>query len=134
MLHRLVALCVGLAALGCFATTGWAVDPAGTYAYKEKGYKGTMVIEHSGPGFTFTFKTISTGNGQECDFQTYETPVDQGGGRTDDALPAKGGTTDDGIRFTIAFKGKEAVVDVASRGGECGMSGNFGGTYLKTSK
>ncbi len=133
MLKRVVAICIGLAVLGG-ASVGWAVNPAGTYTYREKGYKGTMVIEQMGPGFTFVFKTTSTSNGQECDFQTYETPVDQGGGREDDALPAKGGTEDDGIKFAIAFKGNEAMADVESRGGECGMSGNFGGKYLKKSK
>ena len=134
MLKRMVAIIIGLAALGGLASTGWAVNPAGTYTYQEKGYKGTMVIKQMGPGFTFAFKTTSTSNGQECDFQTYETPIDQGGGRKDDDLPAKGGTEDDGIKFTIAFKGNEAVVDVESRGAECGMSGNFSGKYLKKKK
>ena len=66
-----------------------------------------------------------------CDFETYETPMDQGGGRVNDDLPAKGGTEDDGIKFTISFKGDAAVVNMESKGGECGMSGYFGGSYRK---
>ncbi|GAB7078794.1 hypothetical protein JCM14635_04670 [Megalodesulfovibrio paquesii] len=124
----------GVLMLGCFASAGWAINPAGTYVYQEKGYTGTMVIEQQGPGFVFTFNTTSKSNGQQCDFQTYETPMDQGGGREDDDLPAKGGTEDDGIKFTIAFEGNKAVVDVESKGEECGMSGYFGGVYLKKTK
>ena len=66
-----------------------------------------------------------------CDFETYETPIDQGGGRVDDSLPANGGTTEDEIRFTISFQGDKAIIDVESKGFECGMSGFFGGTYVK---
>jgi hypothetical protein len=104
---------------------------AGRYTYVEPGYEGTMTIAQMGPGFVFKFKTKSKSNGQMCDFQTYETPVDQGGGRVNDDLPAKGGTEDDGIKFAISFKGDTAVVDMESKGGECGMSGYFGGTYRK---
>jgi hypothetical protein len=104
---------------------------AGTYQYVQQGYSGTMTIRQMGPGYVFTFNTTSKSNGQMCDFQTYETPVHQGGGRIDDDLPAHGGTADDGIKFTISFTGNTATVDVESKGEECGMSGYFGGNYVK---
>jgi hypothetical protein len=88
------------------------MDVEGTYNYVEQGYSGTMTITQMGPGFVLTFNTTSNGNGQMCDFETYETPIDQGGGRIDDDLPAHGGTEDDGIKFTISFEGNAAVVDV----------------------
>lgn len=111
-----------------------AQDVAGKYKYTEKGYTGTLVIKHMGPGFTFKFNTSSKSNGQMCDFETYETPIDQGGGRVDDDLPANGGTREDGIKFKISFSKNTATVDVESKGAECGMSGYFGGTYVKVSK
>jgi hypothetical protein len=109
-------------------------DVAGKYKYTEKGYTGTMVIKHMGPGFTFKFNTSSNSNGQMCDFETYETPIDQGGGRVDDDFPANGGTQEDGIKFKISFSKNTATVAVESKGAECGMSGYFGGTYVKLSK
>lgn len=130
--HLVIALTAAL--LLCWAPASFALDAAGTYSFREKGYKGTMVIKRMGQGFTFTFKTQDLRNAQMCDFTTFETPIDQGGGRTDDTLPAHGGTKDDGIAFAIAFSGTTATVTVDSKGGECGMSGYFGGKYVKTSK
>lgn len=122
-----------LAALGVMlaASSALAADVTGKYGYQEKGYTGSMVIKSQGPGFVFTFKTKSTSNGQMCDFTTFETPVDEGGGRDDDAKPAHGGTKDDGIKFAIKFSGNTATIDVDSKGSECGMSGYFGGKYVK---
>lgn len=129
---RLLAVCLAVAAFGLLHVGDClAKDVTGRYEYNAPGYKGTMTISRMGPGFAFKFKTTSLSNGQMCDFTTYETPIDEGGGRVDDTLPAKGGTKDDGIKFTITFKGDTAVVDAKSNGSECGMSGNFGGTYRK---
>ena len=124
----LAAVAISLALAGACEAKG----VTGRYTYVEPGYEGTMTISQMGPGFVFKFKTKSKSNGQMCDFQTYETPMDQGGGRVNDDLPAKGGTEDDGIKFAISFKGDTAVVDMESKGGECGMSGYFGGSYRKT--
>jgi len=129
---RKVCLAVGVAVI-VLGLSGvcFAKGVEGRWTYTEPGYEGTMTIAQMGPGFVFKFKTKSKSNGQMCDFETYETPMDQGGGRVDDDLPAKGGVEDDGIKFTIAFKGDTATVDVESKGDECGMSGYFGGTYRK---
>lgn len=125
-------LTAGLAVmLTGFAGVCAAGGVEGRWTYTEPGYEGSMTISRMGPGFVFKFKTKSKSNGQMCDFETYETPIDQGGGRVDDDVPAKGGTSDDGITFAIAFKGDTATVDVESKGDECGMSGYFGGTYRK---
>jgi len=125
-------LAAGLAVAVCGMTgLGLAKGVEGRWTYVEPGYEGTMTIAHMGPGFVFKFKTTSKSSGQMCDFETYETPVDQGGGRVDDDLPAKGGVEDDGIKFTISFKGDSATVDVESKGDECGRSGYFGGAYRK---
>lgn len=114
------------------STAPYAANPTGKYAYVEKGYRGSMVIKQQGPGFLFKFKTTSNANGQMCDFETYETPIDQGGGRVDDDKPANGGTKEDGIKFKITFSGNTATVDVSSKGDECGMSGYFGGKYVRS--
>lgn len=127
-------LAAGLAAVAISLSLGGvcqAKGVAGRYTYVEPGYEGTMTISQMGPGFVFKFKTKNKSNGQMCDFQTYETPMDQGGGRVNDDQPAKGGDKDDGIKFAITFKGDAAVVDVESKGDECGMSGYFGGNYRK---
>lgn len=108
-----------------------AADVEGEYRYLEQGYTGTMTISRMGPGFVFKFNTTSNSNGQMCDFETYETPMDEGGGRIDDDLPAHGGTKDDGVKFTISFEGDIAILDVESTGEHCGMSGFFGGKYEK---
>jgi hypothetical protein len=123
-----------LFAVAGHAGTCFAFDAAGKYTYAEKGYSGTMTIKRMGPGFVFKFKTTDKSTGQMCDFETYETPIDQGGGRVNDELPAKGGTKDDNIKFTISFSGNAAIVDVESTGAECGRSGYFGGKYIKATK
>lgn len=128
--HQAACLAVVVSILG-LAGESAAKGVEGRYVYTQPGYEGTMTIAQMGPGFVFKFKTKSKSNGQMCDFQTYETPIDQGGGRVNDDLPAKGGTGDDGIKFAISFKGDTATVDVESKGDECGMSGYFGGTYRK---
>ena len=127
-------LAAGLAAAAISLTLCGACEAKGVtgrYTYVEPGYEGTMTISQMGPGFVFKFKTKSKSNGQMCDFKTYETPIDEGGGRVNDDAPAKGGVKDDGIKFAISFKGDAAVVDVESKGDECGMSGYFGGHYRK---
>ena len=129
-----LATFVTLASYLFTAEASLAQEVAGKYKYTEKGYTGTMVIAQMGPGFTFKFQTSNKSNGQMCDFETYETPIDQGGGRVNDDLPAHGGTQEDGIKFNIAFKKNTATIEVESKGTECGMSGYFGGTYVKVSK
>jgi hypothetical protein len=125
-------LAAGLAVAVCgMSGMGHAKGMEGRWTYVEPGYEGTMTIARMGPGFVFKFKTKSKSSGQMCDFETYETPIDQGGGRVDDDLPAKGGVEDDGVRFAISFAGDTATVDVESKGDECGMSGYFGGAYRK---
>ena len=134
MLHKnvLIVLCVCLGVLvAAFQVLAGGTQPEGTWEYVEEGYTGTMTISRMGPGFVFAFDTVSQSNGQQCQFETFETPMDQGGGREDDNLPAHGGTEDDGIRFGISFDGDTATVDVESTGAECGMSGFFGGKYVK---
>ena len=120
-----------VAAAGFIPSVSRAMDVEGEYRYVQPGYTGTMTISRMGPGFVFKFNTTSESNGQMCDFETYETPIDQGGGRIHDDQPAQGGTEDDGIKFTISFEGSVATVDVESKGEECGMSGYFGGKYEK---
>ena len=120
-----------LPAITAYPVVSSAMDVQGTYRYMEPGYTGTMTISRMGPGYVFKFNTTSKSNGQMCDFETFETPIDQGGGRVNDDQPAHGGTEDDGIKFTISFDGSLAIVDVESTGEECGMSGFFGGTYEK---
>jgi hypothetical protein len=134
MRHGFVFTLATLVALVSSTIPSFALDVTGKYNYVEKGHKGTMTIARMGPGFVFKFKTTDTGNGQMCDFETVETPMDEGGGRVNDELPAHGGTKDDGIKFNITFAGKNAQVDVESKGGECGMSGYFGGNYVKVAK
>lgn len=130
MPERLSLLFTALLLFSC-ATPCLAMDPEGSWKYVEPGYEGVMIISRAGPAYVFTFETTSLSNGQMCDFTTYETPVDQGGGRVDDTLPAMGGTQEDGIRFRIGFKGNEADIDMQAKGMECGMSGYFGGRYIK---
>jgi hypothetical protein len=134
MKNKIIAAYVTLAAGVFTAEASLAQDVAGKYKYTEKGYTGTMIIAPMGPGFTFKFQTSNKSNGQMCDFETYETPIDQGGGRVNDDLPAHGGTQEDGVKFNIAFKKNTATIEVESKGTECGMSGYFGGTYVKVSK
>jgi len=69
-----------------------------------------------------------------CGLIEFFSMLGQGGGRVDDTLPAHGGTEDDGIKFAISFDGDTATVEVESKGEECGMSGYFGGKYVKAQK
>ena len=134
MKKRFLSITLALLIAVMSAGVSSAMDVEGTYQYMEQGYTGTMTISRMGPGFVFAFETTSQSNGQMCAFETYETPMDQGGGRVDDTLPAHGGTEDDGIKFAISFDGDTATVEVESKGEECGMSGYFGGKYVKAQK
>jgi len=109
-----------------------AADVRGQYTYMEKGHKGTMTIKwlkgYEGRAYAFVFKTVSASNGQSCEFEAHETPP-----RTIDTQPASG-ESPDGAKFKISFHGDTATVKVVTKGGECGMSGYFGGMYKKVSK
>jgi hypothetical protein len=124
---------LAILSIGCASSLALATTAEGKYKYVEKNHQGTLIIERIGPGYRFKFNTTDKGNGQMCDFATMETPMDEGGGRVNDALPAHGGTKDDGIKFNITFSGNTANVDVESKGDQCGRSGYFGGRYEKVS-
>ena len=127
-----VIVIVTLLTLGFSAAASHAADVRGKYEYQANGYKGIMIIKwlkgQEGRAYAFTFKTVSKTNGQECDFEAIEMPS-----RIEDDKPAKG-ESDTGAKFKISFKGDIATVTVVARGGECGMSGSFGGKYVKVKK
>lgn len=114
------------------AAASHAADVRGKYEYQANGYKGTMIIKwlkgQEGRAYAFAFKTVSKTNGQSCEFEAAEMPS-----RTNDDQPARG-ESDSGAKFKISFKGDTAKVDVLEKGGECGMSGFFGGNYVKVKK
>jgi hypothetical protein len=118
-----------LLTLGFSAVVSHAADVRGKYEYQTNGYKGTMTIKwlsgQEGRAYAFVFRTVSKSNGQACEFQATEMPP-----RTNDNQPARGESRS-GAKFKISFKGNTAIVDVLARGGECGMSGSFGGKYVK---
>jgi hypothetical protein len=123
---------ITLLTIGFSAAVSHAADVRGKYEYQTNGYKGTMIIKwlkgQEGRAYAFTFKTVSKTNGQECDFEAYEMPS-----RIEDDKPAQGESAS-GVKFKISFKGDAAIVAVVERGDECGMSGSFGGKYVKVKK
>lgn len=127
-----IIIALALLTFGFASAVCHAADVRGTYTYDSKGYKGTMTIKwlegQEGRAFAFVFKTVNKSNGNECDFKAAEMPE-----RTEDDKPAVG-ESDSGAKFKISFKGNTATVEVVERGGECGMSGDFGGKYVKAKK
>ena len=114
--------------LGLGVAASHAANVTGRYNYVEKGHTGTMVIKMQGKFFVFSFKTTDKSSGQMCEFDAAES-----GPRTEDDRPAVG-SSDSGVRFKISIKGDTAMVDVEEKGDECGMSGYFGGKYVKAKK
>jgi hypothetical protein len=123
---------ITLLVLGFCPITSHAGDVKGKYTYTEKGYTGTMIIKwmkgQEGRAYAFTFKTTSKSNGQSCEFEATEMPS-----RIKDDQPAAG-ESDSGAKFKISFSGDTATVNVLEKGDECGMSGYFGGKYVKAKK
>ncbi|MEN6439469.1 MAG: hypothetical protein ABFD97_12920 [Syntrophobacter sp.] len=124
-----VVVIAALLMVGLTFAAAYAADVRGQYAYVEKGYKGTMTIKwlkgYEGRAYAFVFRTVNPSNGQSCEFEATEIPP-----RTNDTQPAAG-ESDSGAKFKISFQGDTARVNVVKKGGECGMSGFFGGTYKK---
>lgn len=118
--------------LGFCTVASHAGDVKGRYTYTEKGYSGTMTIKwmkgQEGRAYAFVFRTTSKSNGQSCEFEAAEMPP-----RVKDDRPSAG-ESDSGAKFKISFSGDTAIVTVLARGGECGMSGSFGGKYIKAKK
>jgi hypothetical protein len=119
---------IAVLVLGFSVVPSHAADVTGKYTYSEKGYTGTMIIKYTGRFFTFKFNTTSKSNGQMCEFSATEAPP-----RVNDDQPALG-ESESGVKFKISFKGNAAFVDVKNKGSECGMSGYFGGKYVKAGK
>jgi hypothetical protein len=119
---------IALFMVGCWIIPSHAADVTGKYTYTEKGYTGVMIIKNTGRFFTFKFQTTSKSNGQMCEFSATEAPS-----RVNDDQPAHG-ESESGVKFKISFKGNAAFVNVQDKGSECGMSGYFGGKYVKAGK
>jgi hypothetical protein len=124
-----VVIILTLLTLGFSAVVSHAADVRGKYNFSENGYSGTMTIKwakgYEGRAYAFAFNTKSKTNGQSCQFEATEMPS-----RTRDDQPAAG-ESDSGAKFKISFSGDTAIVNVLSKGNECGMSGFFGGKYVK---
>lgn len=128
MRRAAVVAFVALLTLGWNVIPSSAADVTGKYNYVEKGYTGTMTIKAVGKFFTLTFRTKDKSSGQMCEFEALEA-----GERTNDSQPAVG-KSESGAKFKISFKGDTATVVVLDKGDECGMSGYFGGKYVKAKK
>lgn len=126
MARKSITCCI-IASLIAVATTASA-GVTGKYKYAEKGFTGTMVISQDGKFFHFKFNTTDKSNNSACLFEATESAP-----RVRDDQPVAG-TSDGGAMFKIAFKGNTAVVDMVDKGGECGMTGYFGGKYVKAGK
>lgn len=121
-------IAVMVVAVWLSAGVAQAADATGKYTFSEKGFKGFMQINDQGRYFSVHIETTDKANGQQCLFDAMES-----GPRDNDSYPAVA-TSDGGAKFKLKFSkdGKTANVEVETKGEECGMTGFFGGKYIKS--
>jgi len=99
----------------------------GRYKFIEGDSKGYMTVESAGKYFTIKFETTFIPRQQGCMFEARTDDFDENGNPTY-------GESDEGMKFSIKFKkGLAEVEEISSDAGRpgCGMTGYFGGKYVK---
>lgn len=111
-------------------TSAWALEPSGTYTYKEKGYSGDMTVTRPDPNLASWNVKILTVESRDAHLCEVEGVI--GNIVSDDNSVETVFMADEGQgKFTVNFTKTGAVIDVSENGGFCGMNGNFGGKWTK---
>lgn len=124
-------LIVAMVATVITATGAWALEPSGTYTYKEKGYSGDMTVSRVNAyeaSWKINILTVHPGSAHTCEVEGVINNMVS----DDKTVEAVFVSTDEAPgKFTVTFTKTGAVVDVSENTGFCGMNGYFGGKWTK---
>lgn len=119
--------------ISSFSVAAYAIDPAGTYTYKEKGYSGDMKVSRVNPyeaKWNITINTLHSSSLHMCDVEgVVENMISDS--TSVEAILVPDGDTDG--KFTVKFTKGGAVVDLPDSAAFCGLNGYFGGAWAKDS-
>lgn len=124
-------LIVSIATTMIMSTGAWALEPSGTYTYKERGYSGDMTVSRVNDyeaSWKIKILTVQSSSANMCEV---EGVIDNliNDDKTVEAVFVS--SEDNPGKFTVKFTKAGAVVDVSEGGGFCGMNAYFGGKYVK---
>jgi hypothetical protein len=125
---------VVIAATMAVVSSAWALEPSGTYTYKEKGYSGDMTISRVNDyeaSWKIKILTVQSSSANMCEVEgVIDNLIND-----DKTIEAMFMSTDDSPgKFTVKFTKAGAVVDVTESVGFCGMNAYFGGKWTKDGK
>lgn len=124
-------LLIVLASIMTVATGAWALEPSGTYTYKEKGYSGEMTISRINPAeasWKINILTVESTNAHTCEVDGVINNMISDGQSVEAVFVS---TEESPGKFTVKFTKAGAVVDVSENTSFCGMNGYFGGMWVK---
>lgn len=113
------------------ATGAWALEPSGTYTYKEKGYSGEMTVSRVNDyeaSWKIKILTVQSSSANMCEVEGVINNMISDD-KTVEAVFVP--PDEDSGKFTVAFTKAGAVVDVSENQGFCGMNAYFGGKWTK---
>lgn len=113
-----------------------ALNPAGKYFYTENGYSGKMTLfkdSKSTDAWIVKIESVST-TGYTCDVDAIGKFFFISENEIKANFESKNDMAEYGIsaaKFTIRFTKNKAFLNVYSRGGDCGLNGDFKGNWVK---
>ena len=122
---------VAIAATMTLVSGAWALEPSGTYTYREKGYSGEMTVSRINAdqaSWKVKLLTVQSSSAHLCEAEgVLDNMVSD-----DKTIEAIFVSTDEAPgKFTVTFTKAGAVTDVSESGGFCGLNGYFGGKWSK---
>ncbi|MDA8428857.1 MAG: hypothetical protein M0T70_06330 [Geobacteraceae bacterium] len=124
-------LLVVVASIVTMATSSWALEPSGTYTYKEKGYTGDMTVSRVNDyeaSWKIKILTVQSSSANMCEVEGVINNM-MSDDKTVEAVFVS--PDEDSGKFTVAFTKSGALVDVSDNKGFCGMNADFSGKWSK---
>lgn len=122
---------VAIVVTAIMSSSAWALEPSGTYTYKEKGYSGEMTVSRVNDyeaSWKIKILTVQSSSANMCEVEgVIDNMVNDD--KTVEAVFMP--PDEDSGKFTVAFTKTGAVVDVSENKGFCGMNTYFGGKWTK---
>ncbi|MDD2273695.1 MAG: hypothetical protein PHP95_14065 [Desulfuromonadaceae bacterium] len=122
---------VALASIMTMTTGAWALEPSGTYTYKEKGYTGDMTVSRvndNEASWKINILTVQSSSANMCEVEGVINNM-MSDDKTVEAVFVS--PDEDSGKFTVAFTKSGALVDVSDNKGFCGMNADFSGKWSK---
>lgn len=126
-------LIITIATTMIMSTGAWALEPSGTYTYKEKGYSGEMTVSRVNDyeaSWKIKILTVQSSSANMCEVEGVINNMISDD-KTVEAVFVP--PDEDSGKFTVAFTKAGALVNISDNKGFCGMNAYFDGKYVKDS-